>query len=204
MAFRFVRFLAALALLVSMDGLATAQSQGVGGRPGSGAVPNTSATAAITSPAADAGAEPQPLAGMMAAQNEARARVGLPPLTRSVELASRAEATARAAGNNTCSLSSAQRVARTENASVYWAAAMRRVAGGDAVQGISAAYVVSRWREGSRDYDAAKGICRTKTSSCEAYSRMVATTARSYGCARTICSSQAQVWICLYSEKSLH
>ena len=204
MTLKLARFAAALLLLVSMDGLAVAQSNVIGGRVGGGAVPNTSATAAVTGQAADAGVEPHELAGMLAAQNEARQHVGLPGLKWSSELASRAEATAKAASNGTCSMSGAQRVARTENASFYWATAMRRFAGGNAVQDISANYLVSRWREGSSDYDAAKGLCRTKSSSCEPYSRMVAPAARTVGCARTICSSQAQVWICLYSDQILH
>lgn len=201
MAFKFARFLAALALLASLDGLATAQTRG-NGVPGRTGVPNTSATAALTGPAADAGVEPGQL-GMLPAQNEMRQRLGLNPLTRSAELASRAEAVAKAAAGTTCSFSSAERVARAENASVFWASAMRRIAGGDTVQDISASYVISRWSEGARDFDPAKGLCRTKSSSCEAYSRLAARTAKSYGCARTICSSQAQIWICLYSEKAL-
>jgi hypothetical protein len=137
---------------------------------------------------------------MLTAQNEARQRVGLPPLKWSPELTSRAEATAKAASNGTCSMSSAGRVAEAENANFYWAAAMRRFAGKDALQDISASYLVSRWREGRAEYDKTTGMCRTKSQSCEPYSRMVNPAARQVGCARMVCPSQAQVWICLYSE----
>lgn len=194
MKFRFARLLAALVLLGSLDGLATAQK--------GNAVPNTSATAALTAPAADAGIEPLKLTGMLAAQNDARKRMGVPALKWSSELASRADAVARVAGKGSCSINAAQRTAKAENASYYWAAGMRRIAGSDMAQDISASYLVSRWREGSADYDVAKGLCRTKSSTCDSYSRMVAPKAKSVGCARNICSNQAQVWICLYSEQS--
>jgi hypothetical protein len=201
MTFRFARLLAALALLGSLDGLATAQTGGAG-RPV--VIPNTSATAASTGPAAAASTEPAELTGMLAAQNEARKRVGVPALKWSSELAVRAEATAKVAGKGSCSVNAAERTAKAENASYYWASGMRRFAGGDTAQDISASYLVSRWREGNVDYDAAKGLCRSNTPSCDAYSRMIAPAARSVGCARNICSNQAQVWICVYSEQSAH
>ncbi|MBS0483509.1 MAG: hypothetical protein JSR96_15480 [Proteobacteria bacterium] len=194
---RFARLLAALALLGSLDGLAIAQT---GGRPSG---PNTSATAASIAPAAEAGVEPLELTGMLAAQNDARKRMGVPALKWSSELASRADAIAKAAGKGSCSINAAQRVAKAEKASLFWAAGMRRIAGGDVAQDISASYLVSRWREGSVDYDVAKGLCRSTSSSCDGYSRMVAPKARLVGCARNLCSNQAQIWICLYSDQSV-
>ncbi|MFT3725793.1 MAG: CAP domain-containing protein [Hyphomonadaceae bacterium] len=196
MKFGFARLLAALALLGSLDGLATAQT--------GGAVPNTSATAASTAPAADAGIEPLVLTGMLAAQNDARKRIGVPALKWSSDLASRADAAAKTAGKGSCSINMAERAAKAENGSYYWAAGMPRIAGSNVAQDISASYLVSRWREGSADYDVAKGLCRTKSSSCDSYSRMVAPKAKFVGCARNTCSNQAQVWICLYSEQAAH
>jgi hypothetical protein len=194
-----IRLFAMLALLVSMDGLAAAQvvrfgSQVAGGWAG--------AATASSSPVAAPAAEPRDLAGMLAAQNDARARVGVAALTWSAELAEKAQATAKktSTGSGACTPSTVDRVGRAEKASMYWAPGLRRATGGDTVQEISATYLVSRWREGRNDYDMSNGLCRTNSNSCEPYSRMVAPKARKVGCARLLCPSQAQVWACHYSE----
>jgi hypothetical protein len=137
---------------------------------------------------------------MLAAQNDSRSRMGVPALVWSAELSAKAQATVKAASTGTCSLSNTQRVGRDSGAAIYWVAGLRRLGGGDASQDISPAYLISRWRDGRSEYDAATGMCRTRTASCEPYAKMVAPKARAVGCAKTLCSNQAQVWACYYSE----
>lgn len=140
------------------------------------------------------------MSGMLAAHNDSRSRMGVPGLVWSAELTAKAEATVKAVASSSCSQSAVQRIGRQGNAAIYWVAGLRRLGGKDAAQDISPTYLVSRWREGHGDYDAATGLCRTKTPSCEPYAKMVAPKAKSVGCAKTVCTNQAQVWACHYSE----
>jgi hypothetical protein len=144
--------------------------------------------------------EPRDIAGLTAAINDARGKLNLPKLAWSAELAAKAETTAQAASGGACSLASAEKTASTHGAAIYWASALRRLGGDDAAQSISPSYVVASWREGRREYEGGKGSCRSRTGPCDAYARMVASKASLLGCARTVCSNQAQVWACHYSE----
>ncbi len=142
--------------------------------------------------------EPADLSGMLAAHNQARTRLGLKPLSWSAELADAARATARKASQGACSMASTTRFGRDLNVSLHWASAVRRFGGADAVQDISAGYVVTRWREGSAAYEAAGGKCPPGSSQCMAYARIAAPDNREIGCARLVCPSQAQIWTCHY------
>lgn len=201
---RFVTtLLAALVLLAPLGGFAAAQvilrgpqAGGLSGASVSGATPRPGEVSGQNPLAA----EPKSLAGMLAAQNDARARLGLPSLTWSADLAAKAEATAKAAAAGLCTVSSAAKAGKAASASVYWSAAIRRLGGDASPQEIPASYVVSQWREGRNGYDLASGACRANGSSCEPYARMVAPKAKIVGCARAICPSQAQIWACHYSE----
>lgn len=97
-------------------------------------------------------------------------------------------------------MASTANAVRDQDVSLHWASSLRRLGGVDAVQDISAAYVVSRWREGRPAYDAASGACQAGSSQCAAYARIVAPDNRELGCARLICPSQAQIWTCQYRK----
>lgn len=175
---------------ISLAGLATAQDVAANQRPAS-AASLSHATSDI---------EPAGLSGMLAAQNQMRTHLGLDPLTWSAELSASAEVTAKEAADGACSMGSAERAVRSADVSIYWASAIRRFGGEDAMQDISSTYVVSRWREGRSAYDADARSCRNSSTECAAYSRIVEAANREVGCARMRCPSQAQVWICQYGE----
>lgn len=161
-------------------------------------VPNVGSAAATarTAPAT----EPADVSGMLAAHNQARERLGLKPLSWSADLTDTARATARAATQGACTMASSANAVRGQDVSLHWASALRRLGGVDAVQDLSASYVVSRWREGRSAYDAAGGSCQGGSAQCGAYARIVAPGNREIGCARLICPSQAQVWVCHYRK----
>lgn len=180
-------------LALPLAGLASAQDLPFGPQ---AAGPTVAASAARTAPAT----EPADVAGMLAAQNQVRARLTLQPLMWSADLTDRARATARSASQGACTMASTADAVEDLDASLFWAASVRRLGGVDAAQDISASYVVSRWREGRSAHDDATGACRGGTSQCRAYARIVAPANREVGCARLICPSQAQVWVCHYRK----
>jgi hypothetical protein len=143
--------------------------------------------------------EPASMAGMLAAQNIARQRIGLPLLTWSPELAAKAEATVSAEVEGKCNINSAARAAEAEGVAVYWAAGLNRLGGTPSVQGILPSFVVSEWSAARADYDLARHTCR-RTGACHQYAKMVSPNAHEVGCAMAICPSKAQVWICRYSD----
>jgi pathogenesis-related protein 1 len=190
---------AALLLLGFSGALANAQT-GANGVQGAGGLTTAAGATASPRPNAKAVSEPAELAGMLAAQNDARARLGVPVLTWSTELTAKAAKTAKAAAIGSCSSSVAEKVGKAEKASIFWAAGIRRLGSAATAQDISASFLISRWNEGRNNYDVATGLCRTKAGNCEQFSRMVAPKARAVGCARVICANQTQIWACQYSE----
>lgn len=144
--------------------------------------------------------EPAELAGMLDAQNQIRVRLGLDPLVWSAALTEAAKDGARAASKGACTMSSTANAVRDQDVSLYWAAAIRRLGGAGAAQDIPAPYVVARWREGRAAFEAGDQSCRSGSSDCRAYARMVAPANREIGCARVLCPSQAQVWVCQYRK----
>ena len=179
-------------LAFSLAGLAYAQDVALGPQVG----PSVAAATVRTAPAT----EPADVSGMLAAQNQVRARLGLQPLMWSADLTDTARATVRKASQGACNMASTANAVRDQDVSLHWASSLRRLGGVDAVQDISAAYVVSRWREGRQAHDAANGECKDGASHCLAYARMVAPKNREIGCARLICPSQAQIWACHYRK----
>lgn len=191
---------AALVLLGSWGGHMALAQVGVNGVQASGGLTTAAGATASPNPTTKAASEPAELAGMLVAQNDARARLGVPALTWSPEMTAKATATAKAAAVGSCSFTTTQKVGKAQKASMFWAAGLRRLGSKTSLQDISATYLVSRWREGLADYDVATGQCRTKSGNCEPFSHMVAPKAKAVGCARVICPNQAQVWACQYSE----
>ncbi|HEX5008510.1 MAG TPA: CAP domain-containing protein [Hyphomonadaceae bacterium] len=145
--------------------------------------------------------EPAAMEGMLAAQNGARQRIGLPPLTWSSDLASKADASASAAATVNCSINSTMRASAAEGTASYWAAGLSRLGGTASIQNIVPSFLVSEWVAGQADYDLARHTCR-RSGACDQYARMVSPAARQVGCARAICPSQAQVWICRYDDSA--
>ena len=141
--------------------------------------------------------ETKDVEGVLSAHNEARRRLNLAPLAWSGELTAKARQTADEAAAKTCSRTSTLKAGDAASAAVYWAAALPRYSGGFSSQTISPGFVVSEWQEGRADYDGVTRECRT-SGECQSWARMVAPAARSVGCVRVICQSQAQIWACQY------
>jgi pathogenesis-related protein 1 len=195
----------AVALVVlAQTGPATAQINLRGSLSNVAIPPASSGSLAVLHADANAGSfagmagEPKSMAGMLAAQNEARARVGLPPLVWAPELAARADATVKQAAAS-CRASDADKIGKAVDASIYWAAGLPRMGGESTAQDILPSYLVAQWKDGRADLDMASGQCR-RTGACEPYSRMVAPLAKTVGCAKVTCPSQAQIWACHYSQ----
>lgn len=189
---------AGFVLSSSAGSLADAQKMLPVAQPGGGV---TSANAETSAPPiATETARTSEMPGMLAAHNQARARLGMPALTWSADLAGKAAATTKIAATGSCSFSKAQKAGETENAGIFWASGLRQLGAASSAQEISANYVVSRWSEGRSDYDTATGKCLTKSGNCEPFSRLVAPKAKTVGCARAICANQTQIWACHYKE----
>jgi pathogenesis-related protein 1 len=157
----------------------------------------TSSGAPSETPGATGPSEPKSVAGMLSAQNAARARLNLPPLAWSADLTAAAESTAKSIAETACSRAHAERAGGASSSAVYWAPGVRGLDGRGRAQDLSASYVVSEWIAGRADYDPVRGECR-RTGACEQYARMVEPPIREVGCAKAVCSSQAQVWACHY------
>jgi pathogenesis-related protein 1 len=142
-------------------------------------------------------AEPKDVQGILAAQNEARRRLNLAPLTWSAALMGKAQATASNAAANACSKGLALKAAQAAGAAMYWAAALPHSSGAASTQSITPGFLVSEWQAGKTDYDSVTGECR-RAGDCQSWARMVAPAARQVGCARVICPSQGQIWACHY------
>jgi hypothetical protein len=76
---------------------------------------------------------------------------------------------------------------------------VRRIDGKALAQDILPSFVVSEWRRGGDDYNPATGVCR-RPGVCNTYSRIATPLSKSVGCARVICPSQAQVWVCRFDD----
>ena len=200
---RFVAFkgLVAAAAL-ALAGSATGQTVLLGPQAGS-AVPSAATKPAGTLPPLNSKpvVEPVAMQGMLAAQNGARQRIGLLPLTWSSELAAKAENSAAAASNGSCNVNSITRAAAAEGVAVYWTAGLNRLGGSARVQNILPSFLVSEWSAAREDYDLARNQCR-RSGACDQYARMVSPNAHQVGCAKAICPSQAQVWICRYDDSA--
>lgn len=144
--------------------------------------------------------EPPEVAGMLAAQNQVRTRLALGPLTLSEPLIKAARKTAEAAASGVCSLSSSERAVSGTGASLYWASPVRRMGGEDSVQNLVASYVVQRWREGEAAYNPATAKCRNNAPDCAAYANLINARHRQLGCAKIICPTKGQVWVCHYAD----
>src|SRR5690242_12164264 len=93
----------------------------------------STATSGLPQPAT----ETKDVEGVLAAQNEARRKLNLAPLTWSGELAARARQTAEGAVAKSCSRTSTLKAGDADAAAVYWAAALPRYSGGSSIQTIS-------------------------------------------------------------------
>ncbi len=174
-------------------------AQTVSVRPADGPLPAAAAHPGDAQPPRGPDVEPAAMAGMLAAQNSARQRIGLSPLAWSADLATKAEAAAKTEAEGRCTSATARKAAEAEGVAVYWAARLSVLGGGASAQTILPSFVVSEWSAGRPDYDLSRHACR-RSGACDQYAKMVSPTAKQVGCARAICPSHAQVWVCRYDD----
>lgn len=136
---------------------------------------------------ADANAEPARLAGVTAAHNRVRERLGIAPLTWSSELAQFAQAWADKLQRRGCELQHRPRSGpdKQRHGENIYSATGQRSSPGD---------VVDAWAEEVKDYDARTDRCR---GICGHYTQIVWRKSQRLGCAMATCGA-TEVWVCNY------
>ncbi len=120
---------------------------------------------------------------LLTVHNEARAAVGVPPLSWSNTVAATAESWAAELGNNGCGLEHSRGSSYGEN--LYWTSNPRPTAD-----------VVTSWTDEAIHYNARNSKC-ARGQVCGHYTQVVWADSRTLGCAMASCGS-AQVWVCNY------
>lgn len=142
--------------------------------------------AACLAAAPAAAAEPEGrLAGIVAAHNEVRASVGVPPLSWSAPLAEKAADWAERLRREGCAMRHAH--ARDHGQNLAW------YSGYDP----SAAQVVSNWAAERQYYDPAADSC-AQGKQCGHYTQVVWRDTERVGCAIASCGRD-EVWVCNYA-----
>jgi hypothetical protein len=132
---------------------------------------------------------------MLASQNDARAKLGLAPLSWSTSLQKDSEAAVSGLTGGLCTSSIVRRATKPAIDALYWASPMRSFDGGQKVQDISPGFVVSEWK----DRAAGRANC-AKDADCNAWALLTRKSAKQVGCATSVCPNQARVWICRYGD----
>lgn len=135
---------------------------------------------------------------MVAAHNRWRAKVGVPPLVYSAELASSARDWAEQLRDaNHCQMRHSGSQDHGEN--IFWSSAREWSDGSREIQPISSREVVDAWASERRDYDAAANRC-APGAMCGHYTQIVWRTTTAVGCGAALCpDSLEQVWVCHYA-----
>jgi pathogenesis-related protein 1 len=143
-----------------------------------------------------AAAEPVSSTAMVAAHNQVRAGLKLPPLRWSDPLASDAARWAdELALNRGCKMQHAGVEGQGEN--LFWASALLWSDGRREVQAVTPQKVVDAWASERRDYDYARNSCRAGKA-CGHYTQIVWKGTTEVGCAMSVCPEQGQIWVCRY------
>lgn len=135
---------------------------------------------------------------MVAAHNQARDTVGVPPLSYSSKLAVSAQAWANELmQNNQCKMRHSQPDGKYgEN--LYWASALQWSNGKRELQQVPPQKVLESWTSERADYDYRNNRCRAGKM-CGHYTQVVWSTTTTVGCAVAVCAdSKEQVWVCQY------
>lgn len=125
--------------------------------------------------------EPGELAGITAAHNAERAKVGVGPLQWSPTLARHAQGWADRLAKRDCALEHRTDDPYGEN--LYWSSGAANVSS-----------VVGKWADEAKHYDHRRNSCK---GVCGHYTQMVWSRSRSLGCGVARCSG-GEVWVCNY------
>lgn len=129
--------------------------------------------------------EPQRFAGTVAAHNQARQAVGVPPLQWSAELAVTAQRWADKLRESRCAMRHSGAAGLGEN--LAWASG----------QALSPGQVVGMWVGERRDYDATRNSC-APGKVCGHYTQVVWRGTTHVGCGMASCGN-SEVWVCNYT-----
>lgn len=136
---------------------------------------------------------------LLQAHNRWRARVRVPPLAWSNELAQSAgrwaATLARNGVNGQCDFTHSD--TRDVGENLYWLSPIRWNSGKTVVQEFNPAQVVEAWGRESDDYQFESNTCRPGKT-CGHYTQLVWKDTREVGCALRVCSAKDQVWVCQY------
>lgn len=163
---------------------------------------SASSRAVVPGRAISAAENPAPLADlseMRTPLNAIRLRAGVGALAWSRALAADANKIATAAADQ-CTYSSSKKAVGSTPSIFYWAPGVRRIDGEAIVQNLRPSFIVAEWRKGGENYNPATGVCRRPGSACSTFARIATPLSKSVGCARVICPSQAQVWVCKFGD----
>lgn len=138
------------------------------------------------------------LSGMLGPLNQIRKQVGVGALAWSPALAEQSSKLAATAAQ-TCTYSAAQKALGSTTSIFYWTVGIGRIDGRITAQDLRPSFVVAEWRRGGEDYNPATGVCR-RSGACKTYSRIATPLSKAVGCARVICPSQSQVWVCKFDD----
>lgn len=135
--------------------------------------------------------------GLLAAHNEARAKVGVGPLRWSDAIAGSAQQWADyLAQDNQCKMRHSHKNDLGEN--LYWSSAVLWSDGRRELNVVSPSDVVMSWESENRDYDYHSNSCQP-SKVCGHYTQLVWANSTRLGCAYSICPDLGQIWVCQYT-----
>lgn len=134
-------------------------------------------------------------AAMLAAHNQWRSKTGVPALQWSNELAGSSQKWADQLARTGCNM---KHSTGKYGENIFWAGAATRSDGTSSVQNISDQNVVDAWGNEIQDYDYASNSCH---GVCGHYTQVVWKSTSDVGCAMTVCSDKAQLWVCQYTSR---
>lgn len=132
---------------------------------------------------------------LLAAHNGWRARVGVPPLRWSTDLASRAQAWADRLAAHGCRLEHRPSSPLGEN--LFLAGPLGSSGGAPAPARVTPDQVVDAWGAEQVDYSYDRNACASGRA-CGHYTQLVWAGSETVGCAVAVCPSFAQIWVCEY------
>jgi pathogenesis-related protein 1 len=134
-------------------------------------------------------------AAMLAAHNQWRSKTGVPALQWSNELAASSQKWADQLARSGCNM---KHSTGKYGENIFHASAATRSDGTSSVQKIVDQNVVDAWGNEVEDYDYASNSCH---GVCGHYTQVVWKSTSDVGCAMTVCSDKAQLWVCQYTSR---
>lgn len=145
--------------------------------------------------------EKQISAEMIAAHNAVRAKLDLPGLAWSEELAEHArEWAVYLAEQKDCRMEHRPqdgKYARQYGENIYWASPIRYSDGTREIRAVSAEAAVAEWVGEAKNFDYGANRCR-EGRVCGHYTQVVWRATERVGCARAVCPDKGQLWVCNY------